>query len=157
MAERFIPVVRDDRRPVNFWTSCAWSSTGRHDFREGTSHYELIRLGGPYRYCSKCGVSIATAVMPKRTVTNGHVPRSEAARNRLRTCFARDTGGREECYYCGKAVFVATAVLDHFIPRSRGGPDGLDNRRASCAGCDQSKGSRMPWEFMPERFPAPTE
>lgn len=63
--------------------------------------------------------------------------------------FARDGPG---CFYCRSELAVDAAVLDHFIPRSRGGPDELENRRASCHGCDKRKRDRMPWEFMPARF-----
>ena len=63
--------------------------------------------------------------------------------------FARDGPG---CFYCRSELAVDDAILDHFIPRSAGGPDELENRRASCRPCDQRKRDRMPWHFLPQRF-----
>jgi hypothetical protein len=62
------------------------------------------------------------------------------------TAFARQRG---RCFYCGEPLTLAPAkvnsfVLDHLTPRSKGGPDDLQNRVAACLPCDQAKGDRMP-------------
>lgn len=90
--------------------------------------------------------------VPAPTVLVPRTPRSPQWYTRLERCWERDGEG---CFYCGKELAAKRARLDHFIPASRGGPDGVSNRRAACASCDDAKGSRMPWEFMPERFPPP--
>lgn len=55
--------------------------------------------------------------------------------------FARDN---YQCQYCGRDLLAdvevfSAAVLDHVTPRSAGGPDGPDNRVASCGTCDRIK------------------
>lgn len=67
----------------------------------------------------------------------------------IRACFKRDGA---QCFYCGEPLTIEAARLDHFVPASKGGGDGLHNRRASCRLCDKAKADQMPWEFMPERF-----
>ena len=42
-----------------------------------------------------------------------------------------------------KCTKVATTA-DHVIPRSRGGPDALDNLRPACLHCNSARGDR-PW------------
>lgn len=54
------------------------------------------------------------------------------------------------CFYCGEKI--KKFHLDHFIPLSRGGTNWPDNLVISCCPCNQSKGAKMPWEWMPERF-----
>lgn len=145
-----IPVMRDDRRPVNFWTSCAWSTHGRHRWEEGQSDLTRQRFGGPYRFCSLCGEIVPVDDMPKRKANANSIQRAEVWRDRVQFCLDRDGDG---CFYCGKPFLgIVNARLDHFIPSSRGGADGLENRRASCVPCDTAKGAKMPWEFLPERF-----
>lgn len=81
--------------------------------------------------------------------------RTEAWIAKVRACYMRDSGGRCRCFYCGKDVRLDLVRLDHFIPRSRGGPDGIENRRVSCYRCDSRKSDLMPWEFMPDTFARP--
>jgi len=37
-------------------------------------------------------------------------------------------------------------TVDHIIPKSRGGGEGLDNKQPMCYKCNQKKGSRLPGE-----------
>lgn len=153
--EPYIRIVRDDKRSPIFWTSCAWSGSGRHRWEDGKSERMLEQIGSPYRFCSLCGVIVPIEEMPRRTVktrirTAGQQRGSR--RSQVTYCFERDTGGEALCFYCRRDVRNSPVVLDHFIPRSRGGSDGTENRRAACVPCDRKKGARMPWEFMPDRF-----
>ena len=48
------------------------------------------------------------------------------------------------CVYCGRDLLsdpetLILLVRDHFVPRSAGGADSVDNRMASCAVCDRLK------------------
>ena len=47
------------------------------------------------------------------------------------------------CRYCGCSVKPHTFVLDHVLPRSRGGRDGLSNRVVACHACDRRKADRL--------------
>jgi 5-methylcytosine-specific restriction endonuclease McrA len=60
----------------------------------------------------------------------------------------RQTG--RVCFYCSTAL--TRFHIDHFIPLSRGGSNFPDNLRLACQSCNCSKGAKMPWEWMPERF-----
>lgn len=55
--------------------------------------------------------------------------------------FERDGG---VCVYCGSREFP---TLDHVIPRSRGGGDGVENLALACRSCNSSKGARTPEEW----------
>lgn len=53
------------------------------------------------------------------------------------------------CFYCARPLgddLGGESVLDHLVPKSRGGPDGEANRVAACEMCDRIKGDRMPTE-----------
>ncbi len=54
------------------------------------------------------------------------------------------------CFYCD--VALTKFHVDHFIPLARGGSNGPENLRLSCPPCNWSKGGKMPWEWMPQRF-----
>lgn len=54
------------------------------------------------------------------------------------------------CFYCGCAL--KKFHVDHFIPLVRGGANGPPNLRLSCPSCNWSKGGKMPWEWMPDKF-----
>jgi 5-methylcytosine-specific restriction endonuclease McrA len=50
---------------------------------------------------------------------------------------------RHRCYLCGRWLEPAEAVLDHIIPRSRGGSNQIGNLGAAHPACDQFKGDRL--------------
>ena len=66
-----------------------------------------------------------------------------------RTTF-RDCGRR--CVYCGTALGLEIATLDHVYPLSRGGTHDPGNLVAACQRCNQLKGSLLPVEFF-ARYP----
>ena len=49
------------------------------------------------------------------------------------------------CVYCGKAS--ANLHCDHVLPRSRGGPDSMENLVAACPRCNLLKGAKTPEEW----------
>ena len=63
----------------------------------------------------------------------------------------RDCGRR--CVYCGTALGLDNATLDHVIPTSRGGSHLPGNLVSACPGCNQLKGALLPTEFF-ARYPA---
>lgn len=69
----------------------------------------------------------------------------------LRDLFFKQKHG---CYYCGTPVGNRRGKwhLDHLVPVSRGGTNDPSNLAIACPECNQSKGAKTPWEFMPERF-----
>ena len=57
------------------------------------------------------------------------------------------------CRYCDGQL--TKFHVDHFIPLARGGSNGPENLVLACPTCNCSKGAKLPWEWMPERFPPP--
>lgn len=57
---------------------------------------------------------------------------------RRRAIAWRTTGGR--CWYCGRHLHPRDFHLDHLVPRSRGGGDGL-NLVPACPPCNLRKGN----------------
>ena len=54
------------------------------------------------------------------------------------------------CWYCGKKINpfeVRAFAIDHFVPRSLGGSNNLDNLVPSCCGCNSIKGNRPIEDF----------
>jgi 5-methylcytosine-specific restriction endonuclease McrA len=60
------------------------------------------------------------------------------------------------CFYCGEE-YGENYEVDHFIPVAAGGHSGPENMVIACQFCNRSKGGKMPWEFMPERFAPPDD
>lgn len=61
------------------------------------------------------------------------------------------------CAYCKSPAWAlamsrarAHLTRDHYIPKSKGGPDCPANILPSCEECQRAKGAKMPGEFMPE-------
>ena len=53
------------------------------------------------------------------------------------------------CWYCRSVLNLATATLDHVIPRSLGGPDSPRNLVAACHSCNQKKRDSVLKEKIP--------
>ncbi|HEX7844360.1 MAG TPA: HNH endonuclease [Chitinophagaceae bacterium] len=51
------------------------------------------------------------------------------------------------CCYCGKEKEERNLVIDHVVPRSKGGLDSLSNLVASCAPCNSKK-----WDYSLKEF-----
>ena len=52
------------------------------------------------------------------------------------------------CVYCGRDLLAdfesyLTITRDHLVPRCAGGPNGHENRVASCAACDRLKAGAL--------------
>ena len=52
--------------------------------------------------------------------------------------------GPSECAYCGS---TSELQWEHIIPKSRGGPDTIDNLVQACRACNMEKGARDPYEW----------
>lgn len=60
------------------------------------------------------------------------------ARNKIRfDVFKRDGF---TCQYCGRTPPAVVLELDHIMPRSKGGPDNVDNYITTCFECNRGKG-----------------
>jgi len=53
----------------------------------------------------------------------------------------------KQCIYCGKQLKFRQMSLDHYYPRSMGGPDDLFNMALSCRSCNKLKKSRVPEDW----------
>ena len=58
----------------------------------------------------------------------------------------------QACHYCGATKKL---VMDHLIPKLRGGPDAPDNLVWACRSCNSSKGAKdmLAWMRWKDRFP----
>jgi len=45
-----------------------------------------------------------------------------------------------KCQYCGRTPPAIVLELDHIIPKSKGGPDNIDNYITACFDCNRGKG-----------------
>ena len=45
-----------------------------------------------------------------------------------------------KCQYCGRTPPAIVLELDHIIPKSKGGPEGIDNYITACFDCNRGKG-----------------
>lgn len=68
--------------------------------------------------------------------------------NSVKDAAYRRQGG--VCFYCAKRL-RRPFVLDHLMPKSRGGGNGSINRVAACRPCDAKKRDRLPTLFEMER------
>lgn len=55
---------------------------------------------------------------------------------------------RNECAYCGRSLSYSDygpsyATIDHIVPRSRGGTNGLQNLTLACLHCNRVKANRL--------------
>lgn len=48
------------------------------------------------------------------------------------------------CFWCHKKLNSTLATLDHLIPLSKGGTNGLDNFVLACGDCNESRDNDMP-------------
>jgi 5-methylcytosine-specific restriction endonuclease McrA len=95
-------------------------------------------------------------VEPRLTRSSGLRARWKAAMarwstwRRARRIAARNRNLASTCFYCG-VRFVEVGrdhrTVDHRIPRSRGGTDGLSNLVFACYACNQRKRDRSEDEF----------
>lgn len=53
-------------------------------------------------------------------------------------------GAAYQCSYCGRAIDVASATIDHVDP---GGPDSVGNYAVCCNPCNTSKGNKSLEQF----------
>ena len=53
-----------------------------------------------------------------------------------------------QCQLRGTRCTGKATMVDHWIPRSRGGSDSLNNLRASCKPCNTQKKDRMPLPYV---------
>ena len=58
------------------------------------------------------------------------------------------------CAYCGAKESLH---WEHIIPKSRGGPDNIDNMVQACKGCNLKKGAKDPFEWygLDKRYEIP--
>lgn len=52
-----------------------------------------------------------------------------------------------KCYFCGKEVLLKKVSLDHYLPKSAGGPNDSFNLVLSCKQCNKLKKSTIPKNY----------
>ena len=58
---------------------------------------------------------------------------------------------KNHCHWCGKKI-KGNPHADHLIALTKGGTNDIGNIVPSCAKCNLTKHTKMPWEFMPGRL-----
>jgi 5-methylcytosine-specific restriction endonuclease McrA len=54
----------------------------------------------------------------------------------------RKATGTAPCFYCGKLLTCNNLTIDHFIPKSKGGTNEIQNLRLACKRCNSDKGNK---------------
>lgn len=52
------------------------------------------------------------------------------------------------CALCGKPVKFKELTIDHKVPLSKGGSNGMENLQLTCKGCNSTKSDLTEIEFM---------
>lgn len=65
-------------------------------------------------------------------------------RSDKRYIYIRDGG---TCYFCGKELLFKQISLDHYLPKSKGGPNDSFNLVCSCRRCNKYKKSSVPDDY----------
>lgn len=55
---------------------------------------------------------------------------------------------RHSCFYCASPIAIGGLHRDHLIPLAQLGPNHISNIVLACPGCNLTKGSRDPFEFV---------
>lgn len=88
--------------------------------------------------------TLAEAIIAARKPPGVTVKRADDLTKAMRK-FLRETllSTNPYCFKCGKKLNITSATLDHIIPRSRGGSNGLDNLRLACQPCNEKRGNNV--------------
>ncbi|WP_432661974.1 HNH endonuclease [Wukongibacter baidiensis] len=65
-------------------------------------------------------------------------------KNDKRYIYLRDDG---ICYFCDKGLKFKQISIDHYLPKSKGGPDDIYNLVCSCKRCNKDKKSTVPDDY----------
>lgn len=60
--------------------------------------------------------------------------------------YVYERDGRK-CFYCGKDLTFRQVSLDHYLPKSRNGPDDVFNIVLSCRKCNKFKKNTVPPDY----------
>ena len=66
--------------------------------------------------------------------------RKKSYRNERAMLFER----QKNCHWCGCALTLETATLEHIYPLSKGGLDNANNFTLACKPCNNARGNEMP-------------
>lgn len=71
-------------------------------------------------------------------MTNSNLSKHERNKRKLRRLMKK---GKHRCALCGLGIDMASASLDHIVPKSRGGRNEIFNLRAAHKKCNSSRGN----------------
>lgn len=57
-----------------------------------------------------------------------------------------------KCFYCSQPCTPKTFTVDHIVPKSKGGSNGLANKVGACLSCNNAKGSMSQEEFLKSHY-----
>jgi 5-methylcytosine-specific restriction endonuclease McrA len=111
------------------------------DSRTEMPHHCLVQ-----RHFHRIALPRLLTIRPRHATPGARAAHKRAfKRATLRDCSRR-------CVYCGTALDLQTATLDHVQPLARGGAHTPGNVVAACGPCNRRKGDMPPQEFF-ARYP----
>ncbi len=160
LAEFPIPRLQKPFQPFLYDFDWTWEAEGKWSVRRYRSSSRMLML---HDGVAETLVSLGPLLRPfivrwwtdKAAQLN---PRVEAARSLIKFedfLFGRDRVALERvaeslldlqrgvCFYCGSRI-ARDREIDHFVPWSRSGDDGLDNLVAACRTCNNDKRATLP-------------
>ena len=66
--------------------------------------------------------------------------KSEPNRSKKEILYLKQNG---KCAYCMKHLQLKQCTIEHIIPKSKGGPNGIENNCITCRGCNNKAGNDM--------------
>ena len=117
---------RENRREYH----AAYRATNRENRREYSAAY---RAANPFAVRAASAIRRARKRQATGSYTKGDTQEQ----------YKRQKG---KCYYCQTKV-GDTYHVDHVVPLSRGGTNGVENIVIACPSCNQSKKDKMPHEW----------
>lgn len=112
-----------------------------YPFKDGGPSFYVNGMNSGSRYHITLADAIAAANNPP---VNKLHRRTRDRKRSYRGAKRRLLKDSPYCYWCKKPLDSTLATLDHLIPLSKGGTNGIDNFVLACENCNQERRDAMP-------------